>query len=319
MSSEKASNYKKVKVPDFTNAENPCNDNRFFNACYHFSFLIWSHVWTKFLNLDEVWQVVNDAWEKDTEPNKQPKEAHQESYNIIKAIDPTLFCWYNYFLLSLLSMDMSRKESKLKNVSKAIHKNTRRYAWYSVVHFVNQKSLEHEDISSDYYQAVYEKLQNNKTYKTTVAEIDRKKLVDFSTRQSEDMDITWFRLLNFITSLTSHETETAASEETKKVEVEGTAHPESLILDPRNMLGNTLELLMEETQIQFKHNKAILNALAERRAKHQELIQNIDTDRALILERISTMKVKIRKVHAAILLGNDDHRKNLSSIEKTCK
>ena len=92
MSSEQVSNYKKVKVPDFTNAENPCNDNRFFNACYHFSFLIWSHVWTKFLNLDEVWQVVNDAWKKDTDPNKQPTEGYQESYDIIKAIDPTLFC-----------------------------------------------------------------------------------------------------------------------------------------------------------------------------------------------------------------------------------
>ena len=323
MSSKKVSSYQKVSVPDFSDSEDPCNDNRFFSACYHFCFLIYSHVWTKFLNLDELWQLVDDAWKVDTSPNKQPEESHQESYDIIKAIDPTLFCWYNYLLLSLFARDASLDQSRLEGGSKGVYKTARRYAWYSVVYFVNQNCAEHEDIDSEYYQEVHKKLQSVALYATIVSEIGRKKLVDSSTRETEDMDIIWSRLLNYVISLTKYGTAgTVVTEESK--EIETILGPKRL--DPRNVLGNTLEFLFEETQIQYNHNKAMLNALTQRRTQHQETlriieesIRNIDTDRAMIMERIRIMKIKVRRVHEVIGLGNDEHKENLPTILKACK
>ena len=89
---KKTNFYKKVNVPDFTNAGDPCNQARFFEACYHITYLMWNYQWTQFMSLEEVWTICEENWAKDSDPDKLEESKHKESYNILKKVDPTLFC-----------------------------------------------------------------------------------------------------------------------------------------------------------------------------------------------------------------------------------
>jgi len=108
---KKAPTYQKVNVPDFTDAEDPCNTPPFFEACYYIAIMMLQHQWTQYLSLDEIWVICDQTWESDTDTNKPVKEEHEEVYDILNKVDPTLFCWYNYFTLFLIQEDKQRVTS----------------------------------------------------------------------------------------------------------------------------------------------------------------------------------------------------------------
>ncbi len=168
---KKASTYKKVPLPDFMEYEHVCNANIFFRACYNLTFLVWTHHFTRFLNLDELWEMANKIWENlDECPDKVGEDEHKACYEVIKRIDPFLSCWYNYFFLCLLQQDKDNEEPKV-DITASPYKLDRTYAWYFVVHFVNENHSDHKEIESTYYQEVYLKLQPIRQYQNFTAKV----------------------------------------------------------------------------------------------------------------------------------------------------
>ena len=111
---KKVGSYFKVPVPDFKNDDHECNTNVFFQACFYLSFMVWEHHFTQFYTFDEVWGIADQTYENDKETGKYDtdKETHDGFREVMEKVDPSLFCWYNYFFLQLLQDDKTSGKPK---------------------------------------------------------------------------------------------------------------------------------------------------------------------------------------------------------------
>jgi hypothetical protein len=101
--------YEKVAVPNFSDVDDESNTCPFFRACFYMVVTLIGHQITRYHTLDELWEIVTGVWKADPYSDKPSEEDHNAYYNIMKEIDPELYCWYNYLLIFHFHEDLNRE------------------------------------------------------------------------------------------------------------------------------------------------------------------------------------------------------------------